>query len=250
MLGNIIGIGATVALWPTIKGNPEFDQVVEQLPASVRAMIGSQADIALTSAPGYLQARLFSTLLPVLLLVYAISLGAGAIGGTEEDGTLQLVVAAPVTRRRIAIERLAASAGLVIALAAISAATTIALSAPTGLLDTASAPRIALAMWAVIGIALFHGAIAFTVGAATGRRGPAVASATGVAFGGYILHAITASTPAIEALRVLSPWWWLLDRNLLVQDATPLAVAVPGVGAALLSAVGVAIFKRRDLRLP
>ncbi len=68
---------------------------MRDLPASVRALIGSQEGIPLTSAPGYLQARLFSTILPILLLVYAISLGSRAIGGAEEDGTLQLVVTAP-----------------------------------------------------------------------------------------------------------------------------------------------------------
>ena len=87
-----------------------LDRVVEHLPASMRALIGTQASIPLSSAAGYLQARLFSTTLPILLLVYAIGLGAAAIGGAEEDGTLQLVVTAPITRKRVAYERFAASA--------------------------------------------------------------------------------------------------------------------------------------------
>jgi ABC-2 type transport system permease protein len=249
-VGAIGGIAATVGLWPSVRDNPDFERVVEDLPETVRAMIGTQADIALTSAPGYLQARLFATLLPVLLLVYAISLGAGAIGTTEEDGTLQLVVTAPVTRRRLALERLAGSTLLLLGLAAVSVTAIVALAAPTGLLDEVSAGQIMVATGAVLAHALFHGSIAFAVGATTGRRSPAVAAAAGIAVAGYVINAVAASAHAVEPARAFSPWWWLLDRNLLVQPATLSAVVLPLVLAVTVGSVGVAIFRRRDLKLP
>src|SRR6185295_8996163 len=108
------------------------DRVVEHLPASMRALIGSQVSIPLSSAPGYLQARLFSTTFPILLLVYAIGLGARAIGGAEEDGTLQLVVTAPVTRRRVACERLAASVVLLLGLVLVGVVTACVLGSLVG----------------------------------------------------------------------------------------------------------------------
>ena len=249
-LGALFGIAATVGLWPSVRENRDFDRVVEDLPESIRAMIGTQADIALTSAPGYLQARLFATLLPILLLVYAISLGAGAIGTTEEDGTLQLVVTAPVTRRRLALERLAASALLLVGLAAVAVMAIVALAAPTGLLDEVSAGHIVVASWAVLAHALFHGSIAFAVGAITGRRSPAVAAAAGVAVAGYVINAVAASAHVVEPARAFSPWWWLLDRNLLVQPATALAVVLPLLLAVAVGSVGIAVFRRRDLKLP
>ena len=249
-LGAIGGITATVGLWPSVKGNPDFERVVEDLPDTVRAIIGTQAGIALTSAPGYLQARLFATLLPILLLVYAISLGAGAIGTTEEDGTLQLVVTAPVTRRRLALERLAASVLLLFGLAVVAVLAVIVLAVPTGLLDEVSAGRIVLASWAVLALALLHGSIAFAVGAATGRRSPAIAAAAGVAVAGYVVNAVAASAAVVERTRAVSPWWWLLDRNVLVQPATVLAVVLPVVLAVIVGVAGVAIFDRRDLKLP
>jgi len=249
-LGMVVGVASVVGLWPTVKGNVDIQQLMDDLPAGVRALIGSQADIPLSSAPGYLQARLFSTVLPVLLLVYAIGLGARVIGGAEEDGTLLLVVAAPVTRRRVAAERLAASMVLVLGLAVTGVATAAGLGALVGIFEEVTPGRMVVASAAVLAHTLLHLSIAFSVGAVTGRRGPAVSVASVVAVGGYLVHALAASASAVEPVRALSPWWWLLDRNLLVQPPTFLALGLPLILAAVLAVVGVVRFERRDLRFP
>lgn len=249
-LGMAFGVGSTVALWPTLRASEEIDRVVEDLPTSMRALIGVQEGIPLVSAPGYLQARMFSTLLPVVVLVYGIGLGARAIGGAEEDGTLQLAVTAPMPRRRLAAERLAASVVLVLGLAAIGIVTAIAVGAGVGVFDDVSVARLFVAAAAVSAFALLHLALAFAVGAAVGRRGPAIAAASAVAVGGYLLHGLSASAPALHGVRGVSPWWWLLDRNLLVQDPTFLALGLPVVLAVVLASIGLLAFDRRDLRFP
>jgi ABC-2 type transport system permease protein len=249
-LGTILGVASIVGLWPTVRDNQDIERVVRDLPASVRALIGSQASIPLFSAPGYLQARLFSTTLPLILLVYAIGLGARAIGGAEEDGTLELVVVAPVTRRRVAVQRLAASAVLLLAIAAIGFVTAVVLGAAVGLFDDVTPGRTVIATLAVTELALLFLVIAFATGAIAGRRGPAIAVASAVAVGTYVLHGLAGAAPDIQALRVVSPWWWILDRNLLVQDATFLALGLPVVLAAALAVLGCARFERRDLKIP
>lgn len=248
--GTTAAIATVVALWPSVKGNTDIERVVQDLPASVRVLIGTQADIPFASAPGYLQARLFSTILPIVLLVYAIGLGAAAIGGTEEDGSLQLVVTAPVSRTRIAVERLAASLLLLVGLATVALLTTIALGLPAGVLDEVSAGRITLATMAVTALAGLHLVVAFAAGAVTGRRSSAIAVASTVAVGSYLLHVLAASAEVIRPGRAASPWWWLLDRNLLVQPPTFLTFGLPLLVAAALAISALIVFDRRDLRLP
>lgn len=249
-LGTVVGIAAVVALWPSVRGDADIERVVEDLPAGIRAMIGSQPGIPLSAAPGYLQARLYSTILPIVLLTYGIGLGSAAIGGAEEDGTLELVVTAPVSRARVALERLLASVLLLVGLAVIGLLATIALAGPVGLLDDVGPLRIAMATAAVACLSLLHALIAFAVGAATGRRGTAVAVASSVAVGGYLLQAIAASAETARPSRIVSPWWWLLDRNLLVEPPTPLAIGLPLLLSAALAGVGLLAFCWRDLRLP
>ena len=246
----VLGVGTLVSLWPTVRGNADVERLVEDLPATVRVLIGSQAAIPLSSAPGYLQARLFSTLLPILLVVYGIGLGGSAIGGAEEDGTLELIVTAPVTRRRVAVERFAASVVLLTVIAAVGLAATVGLGAAVGLFDDLSLARTFVATLAVAAFAFLHLALAFAVGAHTGRRGPAISVASAAVATGYVLHGLAASATAIERLRLVSPSWWLLDRNLLVQDPTFLALGLPVVLGVALATTAVWRFERRDLRFP
>lgn len=249
-MGMATGVAAIVGLWPSVRGNADIEQMVEDLPVTVRALIGSQEGIPLSSAPGYLQARLFSTILPIVLLAYGISLGARTIGAAEEDGTLQLVVTAPVTRRRIAAERLAASTLLLVGLAVVGLVTAVGLGALVGIVPDVPVGRMALATVAVTELAFLHLALAAAVGAGTGRRGPAVAVASAVAVGGYLVYGLAASAEAIRPVRVASPWWWFLDRNLLVQEPTLLAFGLPAALSIAALLAGLAALERRDLRFP
>ena len=249
-VGMVFGVAAIVGLWPSVRGNGDIEDVVKNLPEGVRAMIGSDVNIPLSSAAGYLQARLFATTIPIILLVYAIGLGARAIGGAEEDGTLQLVTVAPVTRLRIALERFLASSALLLWLVVVGVLTTFAIGAAVSIFDDVTVGRMLVDVAATTELSLLFLAIAFAVGAWTGRRSPAIAAASGVAVGTYVLQGITAAAPAIRELRVLSPWWWLLDRNLLVYDPTFLSVGLPLVLSAALCAVGIVAYRRRDLRFP
>jgi ABC-2 type transport system permease protein len=249
-IGVVLTVALILSLWPSVRNDRSLDAVVQHLPTSVRALIGTQATIPLSSAAGYLQARLFSTTLPILLLVYAIGLGAGAIGSAEEDGTLQLVVTAPITRKQIASERFGASACLLLFLVLVGLGTSLLVGALVHLSRDLSLSRMIIATAAVAEIALLHLAIAFAAGAVSGRRGTAISVASAIAVGGYVLYGIAASASSIQFVRVISPWWWLLDRNLLAQNATFLALGLPLLLAIGIFAFGVVQFDKRDLRFP
>ncbi|MDQ3896964.1 MAG: ABC transporter permease subunit [Actinomycetota bacterium] len=243
-------VASTVALWPSIRGQQDLDKLVQDLPEGLKALFGSGEGIAFTSAPGYLHSRLFSSLFPLLLLVFAIGLGARAVGGAEEDGTVELVLAHPVTRARVAAERYAAVVVLVGGLT-LAGLLSLAVSAPlVDLLDGVSPARLAAAGVAVFALALLHASLAFAAGCAFGRRGPALAVASVVAVAGYLLQSLIAATDAADAARFVSPWHWYLERNLLAQHATLAATVLPVVLAAVVAVAGGWVFVRRDLRIP
>lgn len=160
------------------------------------------------------------------------------------------MVTAPVTRRRVALERFVGSALLLAAIAAVALLTAIGLGTLVGIFPDVAVGRLALATLAVTELAFLYLAIAAAVGAATGRRAPAVAAASAAAVAGYLLHGLAASADALRPTRMLSPWWWLLDRNLLVQDPTFLALGLPVLLGGKALATGLLLFERRDLRFP
>ncbi|MGH2744011.1 MAG: ABC transporter permease subunit, partial [Thermoleophilaceae bacterium] len=108
LAGLLALVAFTVALYPSVKDQAEIEDLMRNLPDAFRAMIGYDAAVPLTSPAGYLQARMFSTVAPLLLVVFGIGAGAQAIGGLEESGRLEPLLANPVTRTRVAIERYAA----------------------------------------------------------------------------------------------------------------------------------------------
>lgn len=238
----------TVALFPTVEGDETFEELTDQLPASFQSLLGVTQGAPITAAPGYLHARLFSTLLPLLFVVYAIGLGARAIGGTEEDGTLELLLAHPVTRTRVALERYAANTALLALLTVTFLAVLTASALPVGALDGVSLTGLAGASASVFALALLHGTIAYTTGAATGRRTPAIAAATTIAITGYLIEGLLAVTDAIAPLRHASPWHWYLGRNMLTNGIAPDALAPPLLLSTALLATATRLFTQRDLR--
>ncbi|MFC9975667.1 ABC transporter permease subunit [Spirillospora sp. NPDC127200] len=238
----------TVSLYPSLKQQASVDELVAGLPETFRTMVGYQAGVPLTSPAGFLNARLFATVLPVLVLVLGIGAGARAIGGAEEEGTLEPMLANPVSRRRVAAERYAATLLQLAAVVAASTAALLAIGPAFGALDGIATTTLAGASAAVFTLALTHTTLAFAVGAATGRRGPAVAAAAAVAVTGYLAQNLLTAGGTGGSVRWLSPWSWYLDGNILTDGPSPAALWAPLPVTAVLFTVGTAWFCRRDLR--
>lgn len=247
-LGIVALVASTVAVFPTVAGDESFEQLAEDLPPSLRALVGLADGVPLTSAPGYLHTRLFSTLLPLLLVVLAIGLGARALGGSEEDGTLELLVAQPVERGRVVVERYLANAALLAVVTSVFLTALVGMAWPVGALDGVDGAGLAGATVGAFALAQLHGSVAYAVGAARGRRAPAVGVATAVAAAGYVVQGLLSLSDAVAPLRFVSPWHWYLGRNMLTDGVAPDAVVVPLVLSVALAAASVPVFARRDLR--
>lgn len=247
-LGVLALVVFTVALYPAVKDQTQMEELLRGLPAAMRTMVGYDAAVPVTSPPGYLHARLFASIAPVLMLVFGIGLGAQAIGGLEESGHLEPLLANPVTRDRLAAERYLAAMVLLAGLTVLFTAATLGLAAAVDALRGVSLPGLLGASAAMFALAALHLSLAYAVGAATGRRGPAVGIATAVALGGYLVYNLLPLVPALAPLRFLTPWHWYLQRNMLAHGVPAGAVLAPLAVSVLLAAAGWLAFRRRDLR--
>ena len=244
----VAAVAMTTGLYPSVRDQPGFEQTVQDLPEVFLALTGISEDLSIISAVGYLHARLFSLFMPFILVFFGLTLGTRAIAGSEADGHLELLLANPVSRRRVFVERGLAVAGLTVAMAAIGFVSTVALSTPVGLLDDIGIGRIAEAVMAGLCLALIQASISLAVGGATGRRSVAQGVASTVAIGGFVLHGIIEVTDGISFLRFLTPWHWYADRVILLEGASLQATLVPVALAVVFSAIGAQRFGVRDLR--
>src|SRR5262245_15873814 len=94
----------TTFSFPAVRDTFGLDQFVNELPASIKALLGSQ-DLDFTSGAGYVNSRLIAFTFPVMLLVFAIGFGSHIVAGEYEDGRLDLVISYPILRQTYVLAR-------------------------------------------------------------------------------------------------------------------------------------------------
>jgi len=163
-------------------------------------------DLTDISTPeGFLKAELFFLLTPLFFLVFAIGFGASTIAGEEEQGTLDLLLANPLSRRRVVLEKSGALSMGIILLAIIywaglALGTTI-VNADVNLLNLAATCFSA----ALLGITF--GTLSLAIGCAMGKHNLAMAGAGGLAVATYFLNALAPVIDSLESFRGLSPFF-------------------------------------------
>jgi ABC-2 type transport system permease protein len=243
----LVGLVAMmVAVYPTVRDNPSLNRLVQDYPEALKAFIAFGGSLDYVSGAGYLGSELFSFMIPLLFLVAAIGNGAGSLAGEEERGTLEFLLAQPVTRTRVATQKLAA---MVVEVAALGLV--LWLSLWVGARATTmgiSAARLGAAVVSAGVLALVFGSIAFLVGAATGRRTLAIGLATAGAVAAYLVNSLATLVHGLRPLQRVSPFYHYtvgdpLRHGIAVGHLLLLcSVAIAAAGLGLLA------FARRDVR--
>ncbi|MEX2023594.1 MAG: ABC transporter permease subunit [Thermoleophilaceae bacterium] len=242
----LIGMAAMmISVYPTVRDNPDLNKMVEDYPDALKAFMAFGGDLDYVSGAGYLGSELFSFMVPLLLLVAAIGAGARATAGEEERGTLDLLLANPLSRRRLVVEKLGALAGE-IALLAIVLWLSLLVGVEIVGMDV-SAAHLAAATTSAALLALAFGALALLVGAASGRRGVATGVAAATAVAAYLVNSLAALVDFLEPVKQSSPFYHYVASDPL-HEGLALEHVVFLVALALVAAGLAAVaFDRRDL---
>lgn len=246
----LLVVVAAIVFWmgmvygPLFNLLPEgFTDVVDQFPDTLMAMVG-QADMA--TAAGWLQGETYSIVMPIAFLTVLVNVGSRALAGEEEQGTMDLLLANPVPRRRIVV----AKTGVMIVYSLVLGVTAfagVAIGVVVGGLDVAVA-NVAATTVLVTMLGLVFGAIALLVSAATGRTRWATMAATGVALVGYFAWSFLPLSDSLGSWANLSPFDWYLGSDPLNNGMPWGDAAVLLVTAGVLVTASIPLFDRRDLR--
>lgn len=242
-LSTVALVAVVLAFWPSIDGNDALTRSFSDLPPSVQTAVGISD---LGTPEGYLQGQLFSTLAPLLFLSFAIGRGARAIAGEEERGTMDLLLATPIRRARVVVEKaLSIAAGLL--LLALAQWLTLVLVGP--LFDIGvPAGRFAAATAGSVGLGLLYGGIALCLSAATGRRGLSLGVAAGLAGAGFLYTSIAPFVTALDDHLGFSPFQWAYGDDPVRSGVDWGDLALLTGGGLLFAALAALLFDRRDVR--
>ena len=235
------------AAYPTVRDNNQLDTTFANLPPSVEALLGLTGGNLLSSPTGYLDSQFFANVLPVMLLVFTIGLASQSIAGDEAAGSLDLLLANPISRVRVALARIGALILLLAALAVVCVLALVALAPATGMDKGLSAAHVAAATIAAGLLALTFAVVAFAVGAAIGSRPAAVAAASSLAVAGYVLEGLARQIHALHPVDAVNPWHWLLAYDPLTHGLTWHTWLPPAVAIVALSVLGLPRLAHRDL---
>lgn len=247
MIGWGLGIAGVAlmyaAVYPSIQDSAkELTDYVENLPDAIKNLIGGED---YTSPTGYLRSELFSSMGPLLVLIFAIGAAGRATAGEEENQTLDLLLSTPVRRRQVLLDKAVAIVAVCALLGAVTFAA-VALIGPMFDLDVPVADLAAACLMLSL-LGLSFAGITLAVGAATGRRVVADAAAGGFAVVAFIVNALAPSVSWLAPVRPLSPLRWYMEPSAISDGLTALNIAVL-VGIAIVGyVVAHVLFERRDL---
>lgn len=233
--------GGYAAFWPTIN-TPALREALDTYP---QALLDALNFTDVGTAAGYVNSTV-GLVVSALMVVYGVAAGARTIAGDEQAGTLDLILAHPVSRSRLALQRFGALAVSVAIIALVLWLTLLAIAGPAHL-DGISVGRFAALHVHLILFGGFFGALAYAAGAATGRKAVAISGGAGVAVIGFIANGIISQVEGLEWVKEFSPFNWLNGNNPL-QNGIEVGDALLMLGLTVgLVAVGTWAFGRRDV---
>ena len=237
-------VGMYAAIWPSMRSQPSMSDFLNQMPKAMRSLFAASG-AALSTPVGYVQVELLAFMGPLLLIIYAVAVGASAVAGEEDRHTIDLLLANPVSRTRVVLEKLGAMAagtallGAVTAVALLGEGRLAGMSLPVG--------GVTAAMLHMTLLALVFGTLALAIGAATGHPALSRAIPAVLAVIAYIVNGLASVVSWLEPAQRFSPFYQYSGHDPLRHGISWLAVLVAIATICALAAIAVAAFRRRDL---
>ena len=229
----------------TAQSRAEIAAQATQLPVIFRGLLGDPINVE--TMGGFISWRILN-IGPLIVGIWSLMALSGTIGGEAARGSLEILMVEPVSRARIALQKLAAHlVGMTIAMLLVALLTwagTLAFATLPGD-EVALVDTLAQMLW-LGGMALAGGAVAFAFGPILGRGGAAGVAAAFLV-GGYIVNGYAEAVPLLQALKPLSPFAWTAGHRPMAGVSDWPSLALLAAFVTVVCGLGVLAFARRDL---
>jgi ABC-2 type transport system permease protein len=235
-----------VSLFPSIAtSGVDFEAYMENLPPALQAAFGASGGLAFTTIEGFLAVELYQFFWVLLLGIYVAYQAGGLIAGDVERGRMDVLLAAPVFRRRVVVEKfLSLVSGVVVVnlvVALLVYVAVVAIGESVSVVDLAAVHLLS------IPYLLACGAIGLLLSVLTDDSDVAQRGGLGAIFGLFLLETISQSAD-VGWLGALSPTRYYDPTVILVSGEYDWAgTVILLAGTAALVAVSAWWFRRTDI---
>lgn len=239
----LILTASVLAVWPSMNESGSLESLVSGMSPELIAALGLEA---LASPAGFLNGNLYALLLPLLFAVLGIMHMNALTAGDEDAGRLELLLALPVSRVSVYLNRFV-SVVLVLAGIALLVGVTVGFGAPAldMELDTEGVVAATLSIFL---LALLHAALALALAGLGLRAGIVLAGSFGVLVLGYLVYALLPMIESLDGLAAASPWHWALGEKPLENGFDGTGIALLIGGSIVLAVIGLIAIRRRTIR--
>ncbi|HVW23337.1 MAG TPA: ABC transporter permease subunit [Candidatus Saccharimonadales bacterium] len=233
----------TLAFYPTIHSQAaQLNKSFGNLNQSTLSLFGGTDFF---SPVGYLNSQLIYFTLPLVLAILGIGMGNGLLGREEADGTLESLLARPITRTRLLAAKALAGMAELLFVTLVAAVVTILLAKLVNI--GVPLANIGAACFAMFMLVLAFSSVSFLL-AATGRgRAAALGIAVAYAFGGYIIGSLASNVHWLKNPSLLFTYHYYRTADILIGSfdwSSIIFFAAFTAGCGLLAWFS---FRRRDL---
>lgn len=236
---------AIVSEFSTVEARHGIGTLVNSVPPIMQGLAGKPVNVE--TLGGYIQYK-YGGFFPLVTGLWSILALSATLAGETRRGSLEFVLAGPISGRRVALEKVAAHIAMVaLAMAVVFVATWIAGTAFAELPgDEIGFPAaIGYASWLGL-MALAAGSVAFALAPFLGR-GAAMAIAGGVMFAGFITNGYQGAIPELAPFANLTWFGWTNDHIPLAGQFDWPSLGLVALLAVTLFTIGIETFARHDL---
>ena len=251
LVGGAIGLlllvvaGGIISQFGTAEARQEIRDIVDAVPPVMQGLAGKPVNVE--TLGGYIQYK-YGGFLPLVIGLWSILALSATLAGETRRGSLDLLLAAPISRRRVAWQKVLGHVlMLAIAVAIIGGATALAGNAFAALPgdEIPVAAGFAFAGWLGL-MALAAGSVAFVLAPFVGR-GSAAGIAGGVMLAGFLLNGYQAAIPELAPFANLTWFGWTDDHIPLANRFDWPSLGLVALMVVALLVAGVEAFVRRDV---
>jgi ABC-2 type transport system permease protein len=230
--------GFVVAIFPSVEDS--IRKAVNGYPSGLKEAFGISQ---LTNVEQYLQAEMLSLIVPLALGYLAVRAVASGLSGAAESGRLDVLLSAPVSRRRLCAAGFLATA---IELAAVLVVTGLLTAAGSVLSGAGLSAGPAAAGFAnVWPLALLFAGLGIVVTGFSLRTTIVTGAVAGVLVAMYVIDLVGRLDAGLSGVRYVSVFKYY--GNAIENGIEPLAFCGVTAAAVLLAALGAWLVDRRDL---
>lgn len=241
-LGVIAMTLLTMSFYPSFKQGG-FDEAYKSLPKNVQALTGSL--VSIKTVPGYISQQIYAFRIPLLTLIMSITMFAGLIAGDESEGTLQTLLAQPVSRLKVFVEKYLA--GLIIALIVCFGSVIgvfIALALINEYINFMYLLAAMVDAWLLV---MLFGTLAFAIGAMTGRKALAGGVTSLIAFGAFLITSLAPNVAVLKQIEKFLPFYYYNNPATAINGLSLSNVLVLASVTMILLIVSLTVFMKRDI---